>query len=956
MESRTFASKVPRDAPSPVFIGPVPTTDGSTEEMNVTTGSLTGLVDNGEIAAAAGARFDRSNFSSNKSNNIMEAGSSSAGAEGNGTEKIKEYIRCSDTVESGFPRDFSTILGATSDGGNLGTHPSDSSSMPSRYYAEKCEANSIAGLFAVNNNDASNNQSIVSQTAATTIMAQKNNNVETCNSFLIEEREILNASPSTKTPSMKTHEKYNDTVKTNRQSSNFSARKSDLFAPTESDSQKDALYRIPRKAPKTSKRTPKDLNKSSKQAAINRQTQQPPKIAKIAVETREKKKLKPSAGTANASHAESADRIKSSAKVMTPSSNPVKEPIRRSSGRKRIFTSFYADEQAVERVTRSSKRKGGKTKRNSDDEVTGIYDDENESGGLGIGDGTGHLNNDQTFRRNDNEQSAIIENETNWNDCPGRTRMHEVYKRKSPAEQVSRNVTDSIEKDKIALLDFSDHGAGCKELEKLRGEGYQANHESSALGDEGIDEATVQCDDYDDPKFRRKGNKFAKRSKTRFGRADSSTGPTPKGADINSMQQIQREPISEPPEANGGGDQKRSRKATADSSAQERSTEERDEVSAYSAAVETTSAIECRRLTRRKIKSSRKTSETTSRKVQVGDYPLTKESRPKRKSCLTGVSVEALGPGISASQAISAHVCTRFSKNKVSRDLQLSPTRNSNASVHDDCISHSVKALEQSTQCKGQLNTYAKDLLPAPRQGWQVYEEESAWRFYNPDFPKGESRRLNVSRTHQNIPHMVLFESDDELRPLPPPPPLPKFPETGHCTWSYNNDTRVVLANFHSETLHYDDQNFLLRMMERDDITVISEGLAGNLDQPLWTVGSISDRIGSDFHHKIRVFRKSRYKVGKEEFEDFVETKEWYKMRVSDYLKYLAMVCDNQMNGLDQNVSSSTVSKWVMPQGEKKFMFQDCDGCKHTINDVNDEALVSNSGTANLFDLMKSSY
>jgi len=245
---------------------------------------------------------------------------------------------------------------------------------------------------------------------------------------------------------------------------------------------------------------------------------------------------------------------------MIPSTNPVKEPFRRSSSRKRLFTSFYADEQAVDRVKSSSKRKGGKTKRNSDDEVTAKCDDSNESGGLGVGDGSGDFNNDQTFRRSDNEKSAIIENETNRNDCPGRTRMHEVYKRKSPVEEVSRNVTDSIEKNKIALLDFSDHGAGCKELEKLWGEGDQANHESSALGDEGIDEATVQCDDYDDPNCRRKGNKFAKRSKSRFGRADSSTGPTPKGADIDSMQQIQREPISKPPEADGEGDRKRSRK------------------------------------------------------------------------------------------------------------------------------------------------------------------------------------------------------------------------------------------------------------------------------------------------------------------------------------------------------------------------------------------------------------
>ena len=83
--------------------------------------------------------------------------------------------------------------------------------------------------------------------------------------------------------------------------------------------------------------------------------------------------------------------------------------------------------------------------------------------------------------------------------------------------------------------------------------------------------------------------------------------------------------------------------------------------------------------------------------------------------------------------------------------------------------------------------------------------------------------------------HLLDWKSIPRHRPLLmiclPPPPLPKFPNTGSCQWSFDESTRVLIADFSvgkngdESVVTLEDSKFLFEMHERTDITVISRGL-----------------------------------------------------------------------------------------------------------------------------------
>lgn len=125
-----------------------------------------------------------------------------------------------------------------------------------------------------------------------------------------------------------------------------------------------------------------------------------------------------------------------------------------------------------------------------------------------------------------------------------------------------------------------------------------------------------------------------------------------------------------------------------------------------------------------------------------------------------------------------------------------------------------------------------------------TYQEERAFESQNPPFPvEGE-----------DIPGA---KATKDLPPLLPPPELPEHPKTGKCEWSFDPETRVLLANFRQENRQVEvdsqDLQHLLEMMERDDITCISEGLAG-LDYDSYKADTIFNECGTEFFHKFRQF------------------------------------------------------------------------------------------------------
>jgi HMG (high mobility group) box len=102
------------------------------------------------------------------------------------------------------------------------------------------------------------------------------------------------------------------------------------------------------------------------------------------------------------------------------------------------------------------------------------------------------------------------------------------------------------------------------------------------------------------------------------------------------------------------------------------------------------------------------------------------------------------------------------------------------------------------------------------------YAEETAWRYHNPPLPPS---REAVKKEDQLQETQFPYVSHEELRPVPPPPPPPtNFPDTPFCRWSYDEDTRVLLADFRRPerdvVVTLEDEKYLLESFERDDITV----------------------------------------------------------------------------------------------------------------------------------------
>ena len=168
---------------------------------------------------------------------------------------------------------------------------------------------------------------------------------------------------------------------------------------------------------------------------------------------------------------------------------------------------------------------------------------------------------------------------------------------------------------------------------------------------------------------------------------------------------------------------------------------------------------------------------------------------------------------------------------------------------------------------------------------------------------------------------------------------IPPFPNTGYCCWSYNPESRVLHADFrqqswlpHPPVVMPADEIYLLEMMERDDITVISEGLADEISASLWTREYIVGCIGSEYHHKIRAFRKKTRPVAVADttneqttatttIEYHEEESGWYSMKFSSYFDYLEKRRNIQEKGGDENSGNN-----------RMFSFKDCNGKEHSID------------------------
>ena len=261
--------------------------------------------------------------------------------------------------------------------------------------------------------------------------------------------------------------------------------------------------------------------------------------------------------------------------------------------------------------------------------------------------------------------------------------------------------------------------------------------------------------------------------------------------------------------------------------------------------------------------------------LERGSAPLEEDKntrRPKRQSA------------INARKVLKASL-----ENELKSDNEL----NSDNDFNDDFELNSAGSKSPSLQTP----TVVEWLEGLPRDASENYVEESAWRFHNPAFPESSAEQLTPLRHHSILQQAPV--PAEKLTPLPHASSLPKLPTTEFCKWTYDEKSRVLLANFRPYSVIHgeikivpEDEGFLFRMMERDDITVISEGLADAMDSSLWTPEFISGFIGADYYHKFRKFEMitkpvtERDSAGEQSVEHLVEKEGWYSMKVSDYFEY----------------------------------------------------------------------
>jgi len=76
-------------------------------------------------------------------------------------------------------------------------------------------------------------------------------------------------------------------------------------------------------------------------------------------------------------------------------------------------------------------------------------------------------------------------------------------------------------------------------------------------------------------------------------------------------------------------------------------------------------------------------------------------------------------------------------------------------------------------------------------------------------------------------------------------------PNTGHCEWTFDRETRVLLAKCigKRDLLCEEDESFMMRAMERTDIALVIEGLLRN-KSPLLDLQYIAKRVKGNIHHR----------------------------------------------------------------------------------------------------------
>jgi hypothetical protein len=163
---------------------------------------------------------------------------------------------------------------------------------------------------------------------------------------------------------------------------------------------------------------------------------------------------------------------------------------------------------------------------------------------------------------------------------------------------------------------------------------------------------------------------------------------------------------------------------------------------------------------------------------------------------------------------------------------------------------------------------------PDPRQ--EAYVEETAFLYHDPLKPRQDPLEAGVA--------------DEDLRPLPPPPPLPGAPAGCECAWSSreDGDGRFVTVDFRRHAaVPAADRDHFARLAERDDVVLVAEGVLPGTWTHDFVLGHVRRNFASRPFYKFRRF--DRLPGSGDDHDEWTEADDHAAMRVDDFLAYVRL-------------------------------------------------------------------
>ncbi|CAM9870516.1 unnamed protein product [Discosporangium mesarthrocarpum] len=154
-----------------------------------------------------------------------------------------------------------------------------------------------------------------------------------------------------------------------------------------------------------------------------------------------------------------------------------------------------------------------------------------------------------------------------------------------------------------------------------------------------------------------------------------------------------------------------------------------------------------------------------------------------------------------------------------------------------------------------------------------------------------------------------------DLEAPPPSPGTIPDPPVG-TEWKYTIDfqERVVRADLSGDrTVLYADKQYILRLFERPDITVVIRGLTTGLDATKWSLPYLTERCGDCIHNTIRRF--TLQEAGGNFVEEPTAEKAWVSMRIKDFIRQVFYLSERD-RALRCSAPTAPVGKATPKPGE----------------------------------------